>query len=110
MKRLKDNKHMLYVLKKAKAGLRKAIIKNADSDVIRALCEITLNTLKGNHMPDRKIYNSLCRYKRDMRNLVGAKRSVARQREILIQRGGFLPVLLGSVLSGVIGSLIEKYA
>lgn len=110
MKRLKDNKHMLYVLKKAKSNLRKAIIQNADPDVIRTLCEITLNTLKGNHMPHGKIYNSLCKYKKDMRKLVDAKRSVAKQRKILIQRGGFLPVLLGSVLSGVIGSLIEKYA
>lgn len=100
---------MLYVLKKARPNLRNAIIKNADPEVIKTLCEITLNTLKGNHMPHGKIYNSLCKYKKSMRTLVKAKRSVPSQRKILIQRGGFLPVLLGSVLSGVIGSLIDKY-
>lgn len=109
MKRLKDNKHMLYVLKNARPCLRNAILKTADSEVIKTLCEITLNTLKGNHTPSGKMYNQLCKYKKGMRKLVSAKRSVPRQRKILVQQGGFLPVLLGSVLSGVIGSIIEKY-
>lgn len=100
---------MLYVLRNAKPSLRRAIIKNAEPEVIKTLCEITLNTLKGNHMPHGKIYNSLCKYKKSMRKLIHAKRSTPKQRNILVQQGGFLPVLLGSVLSGVIGSLIEKY-
>lgn len=106
VRRLKDNKHILCVLKNAKSCLRNAIIKTADPEVIKAICEITLNTLNGNHLPSRKVFNQLCKYKKNMRKLAEAKRSVRKQRKVLIQRGGFVPILLDSLLSSPIGAVI----
>lgn len=41
-----------------------------------------------------------------MRKLAEAKRSVRKQRKVLIQRGGFVPILLDSLLSSPIGAVI----
>lgn len=107
-KRLKENKYLLYALHKAKPQMRKAIIRNSNSGLIKTLAEISLNTLKGNieQTPDSK--KKLKKYKRGLRCLACSKRSVLNKRNILVQQGGFLPVLLGSLLSGIIGKLLEN--
>lgn len=109
MKRLRDNKHILHVLKNCNSCLRKSILKNCSPSVIKAICEIALNTLNGNNKIDNKTYNSLKKYKKDLRRLAG-KNSLSAKRSVLVQRGGFLPFLIGTVLTGIIGKLIENYS
>lgn len=99
---------MLYVLKNSKSKLRKNILKEVDPEIIKTLCEVCINTLNGNVKIPIKILNYLKKYKRAMRHLSFSKTNIPAKRNILIQRGGFLPVLLGALLSSVVGQLIEK--
>lgn len=107
MKRLRVNKHILHVLRKSKPNLRKALIKQCEPDVIKTLCEICLNTLKGNTRLSNVAKKRLKKYKRTIRSLSQPKQSVAFKRKVLLQHGGFLPLLLGTLLSGVIGKLLN---
>ena len=108
MKRLKTNKHILHVLKNSKAKLRNAIIKSSHTDVIKTICEICLNTLNGNHTLKSKDKTKLKKYKNQIRNWAAPKLSLSSKRKILVQKGGFLPILISSILSGVLGKLINS--
>jgi len=97
----------LYALKDATPKLRRAIIENAENSLINTINEIAYNTLHKNNPINSKTKKYLKLYKREMRCLACPKRSLSSKRTLLIQRGGFLPVLIGSVLSGIIGKLLE---
>lgn len=108
MKRLKANRHILHVLKNANPRLRKTIIKESTPEVIKTLCEICQNTLNGNAKISLPTKNRLKKYKKTIRNLMSPKLNLSSKRKILIQKGGFLPILLASLLSGAIGKLIDS--
>lgn len=108
LKRLADNKHLLYVLQKAKPKFRKAILQNANTDAIKALIEIVYNTLNGNNKINEKDKKYFGKYKKEMRCLSCPKRSLTSKRKLLIQKGGFLPTLLATIFSGIIGKIIEN--
>lgn len=112
MKRLKDNRHMLYVLKNANSKMRKAILQHADPDVIKTISEICYNTLHGNNKLHSRTRNRLRFYKSQIRSLASPKRSIRSKRNIIVKQygGAFLPTLIGTVLTGVIGSILNKYA
>lgn len=99
---------MLYVLRAATPKLRSAIIKNADPQLIKTLCEISYNTLRGNTKLCPKTKKILSGYKRELRHIGSPKRSLLSKRKILVQRGGFIPTLIGAILSGIIGSYLNK--
>jgi hypothetical protein len=99
---------MLYVLKKAKPILRNAIIKHAEPDVIQTINEIALNTLNGNNKICEKTKKCLSKYKKELRCLSCPKRSLTTKRKVIIQNGGFIPTLIASILTGVIGKIIEN--
>lgn len=99
----------MYILKNAKPKLRNAIVKNADDDLIKTLHEIAHNTLHKNNPINVKQKKILKRYKTPIRSLACPKRSLSQKRKLIIQSGGFLPALLGTVLSGLIGSIIDKW-
>lgn len=107
-KRLRDNKYLLYSLYKANPQLRKAIINHSKPDLIKTLSEISLNTLRGNiaHTPSTR--KKLEKYKNKLRCMACRNRSIKAKRRILNQQGGFLPTLIGTLLSGIIGTLLQK--
>lgn len=102
------NKHLLYVLKRASSKLRKAIISNSDDDLVKSLIEIVLNTLQGNHRLTQKQLNLLKKYKNVLRKISCSKRTIKSTRKVLIQNGGFLPILISSLLAGVFGKLLRN--
>lgn len=108
MKRLKENQHTLHVLKNCNPHLRKSIIHYGNPELIKTLCEICMNTLNGNVKISPKCKSLLKNYKNSLRKLSSPRIGLKSKKKILIQKGGFLPVLLGTILSGIIGSLIEK--
>lgn len=109
LRRLKKHKHMLYILRDAKPKLRKAILKNVDEDFIKTLHEIAHNTLNKNNPINAKQKEVLQRYKTSIRKLACPKRSLTQKRKLMVQSGGFLPVLIGTILSGIIGNIIERW-
>lgn len=108
MKRLMANKHILHVLKNCNPQLRKALLKASGPEVIKTLCEISLNTLNGNNKITKDCKRKLKKYKKELRSLACPKLKLTSKRKILVQKGGFLPVLIGSVLSGLIGQIINQ--
>lgn len=79
-------------------------MKEAYPDLIKALCECSLNILKGNVKLNRAQKKKLCRYKNKLRALIAKKTSMKSRKQIL-QSGGLIGALLGPVI-GVLGSLL----
>lgn len=101
---------MLYVLQKAKPRLLKEIVKYADSNTIKTICEIAYNTLRGNIKLRPYALKKLNRYKKELRRLSCPKSSLSSKRNIIVQRGaGFVPTLIGSILAGLIGQYLDRY-
>lgn len=108
LKLLKENKHILYVLKKADHKLRNAILKNVDNVVIKTLNEIILNIINRNHKINKNVFEKLRPYKNTLRKVCSSQTSMRQKRKHLIQKGGFLPIIITSILSGVIGKILEN--
>lgn len=108
MKRMIRCRHLLYVLKNAKTKLRQNILRVSEPDLIKALCDCSTNVLHGNVQIGSAVKKKLKKYKKELRAMSCPKRKLTSKRKLLIQRGGFLPALLGALLSGVVGSYLSK--
>lgn len=97
----------IYALTKASATIRDSTIAEANKDLILALVECARNVLLGNvHLTTAQL-NSLRRHRRAIEDLTNSRTSV-RQKKLILQRGGFLGLLLkplASLLGGVLGGL-----
>jgi len=110
MGKLEKHHKTLEVLETAKPKLRKSILENAETDLIRCICECCHNILKGNVELTTDEKRVLCHHKKTIRDLSSKKISLKRKRDILVQKGGFLPALLGPILSivtGILGGLLK---
>lgn len=108
MKRLLKCKHLLFVLRNAKSKLRNSILRASDPELIKAICDCSTNILNGNVPLKKGDRQRLQRYKKDLRTMSCPQRKLALKRKFVIQRGGFLPALLGAILSSVVGSYLNK--
>ena len=108
MNRLKSQQHFLHVLKDAKPQARRVLLESANDDLIKAIVECVINTLNGNHKLTKDEKSKLKKYKNRLRALVKPKISFKSKRKLLVQKGGFIVPLLTSILSGVIGALINN--
>ena len=103
---------MLHVLHKSTPPLRKLILKHADIDLVTTLAECSLNVLSSNQPISAKCKSALCKYKTTMRKLSQPHSRVAwkRKRRLLSsgQHGGFVGLLLGTVLSGLLSNLLRS--
>lgn len=88
--------------------LRKAVFENANNGLVTTINEIILNTLNGNSPVNKKTKEKLKKYKKEMRCLICPKKSVKSKRKLLIQKGGFIPALLASLLTGIVGKILEN--
>lgn len=103
---LKRNSEFLQSLLSKKGNKRKRLINKASMDQIDSLSEIALNIIKGkvNISPVHK--KKLNRHKEKIRKLA-KKISLKARKRILVQRGGFLPLLITPILS-LLGALAGK--
>lgn len=106
-KQVRSNIPALILLSQAKTALRKTIISQADSDLISALSECILNTIKGRVKLKKHQIRKLRKNKIILQKLADQKTSISSRRKLLIQNGGgFLPALLIPALS-VLFSLLK---
>lgn len=109
LKQITNNKYILQVLSQAKPKLRKSILKSCGGDSLQVIFEIILNILNGNIKiaPDCK--NKLKKYKRVFKKLKRSKHNLPQVRKLLVQegRGAFIPLIVSSILSSVIGKLLK---
>ena len=96
----------LQVIVKSKPKLRKLLIDNVPANVITAICECSLNLLKGVIPVTPRQKRRLVCYKTHLRDLASKKVSRKRKKLYLNKKGGnLLSALLPPVLS-VLGSLL----
>ena len=108
MDRVKRNLHFLQFLCKANPKFCRCILKAANNDLIRCLCECIINVLKGNLKLTDKQKQKLKIHKKCLRQLGDKKLSLQRKKKILNQKGGtILPLILPAALS-LIGSILKK--
>lgn len=107
-RRLRNNAEFLRALAKANPKLRRAILKCCHSELIIAICEVTLNVLRGVVPLSKQQAGKLKRHKKVLRALADRKVSLKKKKEQLNQTGGsFLPIILPPVLT-VLASLLSK--
>lgn len=102
--KVKKNMPLLKLLVKAKPGVVRGVIKDADKELMDSISECCLNVLMGRVPLSTNQKTKLKRHKTSLRTL--AKRGVStRKRRALAQRGGFLGALLKPVI-GALGNLL----
>ncbi len=106
--RLWRNLPHLKDLKKSSAKKRRKIISSAPPELINTLCDCCLNATSGTLKLSEPLKKKLKRHAPAIRALSKKKQSVKKRRQILLQKGGFLPLLiapiLGLVLKGLLGN------
>ena len=105
MEILKKNLESLKLLSDCKKKIRNNIIKKGKRDLILSINECVVNTLNGNVKLTTDEKEKLKKFKYTLRNLL-KKKSISKKKQILIQQGGFLQVLLPSAIT-LIGTIIE---
>lgn len=108
MKRIRENKVFLLFLIKASPKLRKILLMNASKEEIKSILEIVINTMKKNVSLNGECKTKLCKYKKILRMLSDKKKSFVNKRKILVQKGGFLPMLMSSLISGALSNIFSK--
>lgn len=88
-----------------KSNILKSMLK--DKDFIKCLSDCSCNILKGNVVLTKKQKMSLRKKKTPLRKLASAKTSMKSKKNI-VQKGGFLSVLLPPIISVLGGLLGDK--
>ena len=103
-------RHMLclqMLSRKKNAKLKKAIIANADNDLICSIAECAYNIIKGNVRLTPRQNAKLRRYRKQLRTLAKKGTCVACHRAFT-QTGGFLPALLAPLATSVLLPVLYK--
>lgn len=106
-KNLKKHAAHLHLLANAKKPMRDAIIKASDGSLIRTICECCKNALHGNIPHSTSNKRRLKQHKRWIKAILDKKTGIKKKRNILVQRGGFLPIILsalGSLIPALFGN------
>jgi hypothetical protein len=107
-KRMRGSLPYLQVIVKSKPKLRKLLIENVPANVITAICECSLDLLKGVIPLTPRQKRRLARYKTHLRALANKKVSRKQKKKHLNKKGGnLLTAVLPPVLS-VLWSLLVK--
>ena len=85
MLRIKKNLDLLKVLVTCNKNMRKALLQNADKELILTICECILNCLNGNIKLSEKCVEKISKYKKLLRRLLVKKKSIRFKKSPLIQ-------------------------
>ena len=105
-KRIHRNFGLFRVLHKAHAKQRNQVLKSATSDLTLAVCEVIDNVLSGNVHLKPKQRHRLQKYKSVLRKMVDRKISLKKKKSLLIQQGGFLPILLAPIIAAIASTVL----
>ena len=79
---------------------RRQILSKATTPLLCAICSCCLNVLNGVVQLTKTQRDSLVRYRNIFLQLIDRSLPLETKRELLVQRGGFLPILLTTILHG----------
>lgn len=97
---------ILQALQHLNKEQREAVLRKADSQIIRSICECALNVLRGNVPLKPEQRKKLRRHAPVLRRLAAKKGCWKSKKRFVVQSGGFLPLLLAPILGTVLSSLI----
>jgi hypothetical protein len=100
---------ILRTISKARPDLREKLIKLADQDLIRCICECADNTLKGHVNLTTGQKKKLSAYKKVLRRIAKKGEAWKTKRRVISQCGGALPALLIPILGTVLTSIISAW-
>lgn len=93
----------LKLIKSSPKALRKQLLKKLPSRSVKAICECSLNALRG-HIPlSSSQKRSLRKYKTTLRKIATKKGSLFHKKKLIVQQGGFLNILIPAALSVLTG-------
>ena len=98
---------MLGTLCEVNPGQRKALLKQLNREQVHCIAEIALNLLRGNIKISPGTKSKLKRYRKELRSLACPKTNFQKKKKILVQKGGFLGLLLKPAL-GILGGLLPS--
>lgn len=103
---IKTHKDLLKALTVLKPKYKKALLKACDEEEIKFICECIHNVLQGKIELKEKEKIKLKKYKNILRKIV-RKGSDKIRKHLIVQKGGaFLPIILSSILSGLVSTFI----
>jgi hypothetical protein len=107
--RLRRNVPLLKLLSGGSRSLKKEVLRTANSDLICSLCECAHNTLKGNIKLSSAQKKKLVKHKKVIRRLAKRGETYKKKKRYIVQTGGaFLPALLGPIIAGIAGLILNK--
>ena len=106
MSKAEDKKRLaiLKILSKSEPRVVKSILQTADLKLINLLSECALNVLNQNVKVGKNRKKSLRKFRKHMEKLAYEKLPLKKKRTIL-QKGGFLSILLPAVLPTLLKAL-----
>ena len=87
----------LNFLSNCKPKVRKYILTHSDKKLLAVINECMFNLLKGNIKIDTKTFEKLKKHKNAIRLLVNCN-CFKKKKQLLVQKGGFLPIVLPVVV------------
>ena len=105
MDRLKRNASTLKLLRGTKKSFQKAVLEKSKDDLVKCICDLSFNVLKGTAPISKQDKKRLSRHKSSLRKLIDRKLSLKNKRKV-IQSGGFLLALLTATIS-ILGCLFS---
>ena len=106
---VRNSSDVIKFLCKTKPHYRKALLKSADKDLIHSICECVYNILIGKVPLAKSQKVNISKHKTTLRRLLKPGVSFRSRKKLIIQKGGgFLPLLLTPIISGVLSSLFNK--
>ena len=98
-RRVKNNINLLKVLSTSQPALTKAILKEADDQLIHSICECVYNILQTTIPLTHKQKEKVLKHDSHLLKLVDKDLPLDRKRKIIVQPGGgFLSLLLPPIL------------
>lgn len=106
------HKHLpaLKTVSSLKPKLRRQLLANCSDEFIHCLCECAHNLSKGTVPVDSTQFKKIDRHRNKIRALLDKDSNKEKRRSFLIQKGGFLPLLLAPILAALGTFAGEKLA
>ena len=104
--RLKRYTPTLLCLAKCDKATAKAILSKGKTELFHCISDICHNILNGNIDLRHSDKDKLKKYKNHIRKIAD-KKTTAKSKKVLVQKGGFLGALLAPLIGSVLGPLIR---
>jgi len=106
VKRIRDNQKFLRKYLYCTHKYRKNILEDASPEQIACLCEATLNVVNKNVPITAAKVRKLKPFKNVIKKISFEKLPIEKKKKILVQKGGFLPIIVSTVLGLLANQLL----